>query len=136
MLQKSKIMRAFAIGAFAVTLISAPFITTANADSDHRGNKHGGWVEKNERSGHDQERYRYGHKRHDHKYHRKHARKHRRLRHARKHAHHYDHRRPHKTVYKVIQAERPPVRRRVSEERFIASLIEAVVAATVANHYR
>ncbi|NKB55002.1 MAG: hypothetical protein GKS00_01565 [Alphaproteobacteria bacterium] len=133
MVGKSKIMRAVAASAFAVTLLSAPFISTAQAGSDgHRGHKHGYEVKKQKHWGHDRGRHHYGHKH----YRKKHARKHRRL--HRQHAHRYDHHRGHKRVRKVVHVHKYPRHERRYERHqreLIGSIVEALLRGQ-AGHYR
>lgn len=128
MLQKSKIFQAFAIGAFAIVLLSSPFTSTAKADSNYRGHKQGHWVKKETRwnHGHRGHRYERDHFRHER------ARKHRRIRHNWKQARHHDYRRPHKTVRKVIYVNRDARhhrRREISDREFISSIIGALIGA-------
>jgi hypothetical protein len=132
MLQKSKIMRAFALSAFAVMLLSAPFISTAKADSGHRGLKNGYWAAKEQRWGHDHHRHQVAHKH----FRQKQAQKHRRRHHAKKAAYRHDHHATHRATRKIVRYEAKPSLHRLSEEQLVARVIEAVVAATFANPYR
>lgn len=140
MLTKKNLTRTFAFGAFAVALMSAPFVPTAKADWDDRGGRYERWVEKQEYRAKAHRRMHKAEKRHHHykedrHHHRDHARKHRRIRHAWKHKHdRYDRKRPAKVVYKVVKVGTPP--RVDPRERLIHSLIEAVLAANVAPRYR
>ncbi len=140
MLTKSKLTRTFAFGAFAVALLSAPFITAAKADYDDHGGRYERWVEKQEYRAKTHRRLHKADKRRhhyeDHRHHdRSHSRKHRRIRHAWKHKHdHHGHKKPAKVVYKVVKVEQAP--RIDPRERLIHSLIEAVLAANVAPRYR
>lgn len=139
MFQKFKIIRTLAVGAFAVTLLSAPFIATAKAGSDHRSHKHGYAVEKEYRGDHRHHQRHYAHKH----YRNKHARKHRRIRHEQAYRHHYrnsykhDYRRPHKTVRKVVHVYKYPEPRRrhvISDREFIGGLVGALIGAQIASH--
>lgn len=152
MLTKSKLLRPLALGAFALALVSVPFITSAQADRDGRGDRYDRGFDKQEyrakkhRRLHKAER----HHRHVHeaKRDRRHAHraKHRRVRHAWKHHHdhyghkkhrkhdHYGHKKQKKVVYKVVKVQ--PAPRYDHRERLIHSLIEAVLAANVAPRYR
>ena len=138
MLTKSKLLRPLALGAFAVALVSAPFVTSAQAGGDHKHDRYEHWIDKKK---HKAKAHRRMHKagvRHHHHYkeERRHARKHRRIRQAWKHGHdhHRGHKRPVKVIHKVVKVEQAP--RYTAQERLIHSLIEAVLAANVAPHYR
>lgn len=141
MLTKSKLLRPLALGAFALALVSAPFITSAQADRDGRGDRYDRGVDKQEyrakkhRRLHKAER----HHRHVHeaKRDRRHAHraKHRRVRHAWKHHHdRHGHKARKRVVYKVVKVQ--PAPRYDHREQLIHSLIEAVLAANVAPRYR
>lgn len=131
MFQKFKLIRTLAIGAFAVTLLSAPFISTAKADSDNRGYKRGYSVEKEYRGGRGHHPRHYAQKRHRNK----HVRKHRRIRHEQAYRHNYRH--PYKTVRKEVHIYKYPTHRRrhvVSNQEFISGLVGALIGAQLANH--
>lgn len=160
MLTKSKLFRPLALGAFALALVSAPFITSAKADWDKRGDRYERWVDKQEYRAKQHRRLHKAEKRHHHvheaKRHHRHAHraKHRRIRHAWKHHHdhhghkahkhhghkkhhrhdHYGHKKQKKVVYKVVKVQQAP--RYDHRERLIHSLIEAVLAANVAPRHR
>jgi len=140
MSMKSKFLRPLALGAFAVALLSAPFITSAKADWDDRNGRYERSVEKQEYREKDHRRMHKAEKRHRHYEEGRHQshdriRKHRRIRHAWKHKHH-DRKQPTKVVYKVVEVQPAPEPRYDHQERLIRSLIEAVFAANVAPRYR
>ncbi len=125
MFKKSNILRIFAVSAFAVTMLSAPLISTANAGSDYRGHGHGHYkVVKKKHWGHDKHRDHYRHKH----YKKKHARKHRRLRHDRQHAHGIPHRHSHQKAYKVVKYDKRPAHHR-NDNRLVNEIIEALISA-------
>ena len=140
MSMKTKLMRTFAFGAFAVALVSAPFMTTAKADWDERGNRYGYWVEQQQDRAHAHRRLHKAEKRHHHLHkaerHHRHdqIRKHRRIRQAWNAKHDYRAKAPVKIVYRVVNVQ--PAPRHDPRERLVASIIEAVFAANIANYYR
>lgn len=131
MFQKFKLIRTLAIGAFAVTFLSAPFISTAKADSDYRGHKRGYSVEKEYRGDRGHHRRHYAQKH----YRNKHARKHRRIRHEQAYRHNY--RKPYKSVRKEVHVYKYPEQRRrhvISDHELFSGIIGALIGTQLANH--
>ena len=137
MLTKSKLLRPLALGAFAIALVSAPFITSAKAGWDGHGDRYERWVDKQDHRAKKHRRLHKAERHHRHvheaKRHHRHAHraKHRRVRHAWKHHNdNYGHKKRKRVVYKVVKVQ--PAPRYNHRERLIQSLIEAVLAANVA----
>lgn len=136
MLQTSKFL---AICAFALVLISAPFMSSAKADGGHHHRHYEHKAEKLKHWKKAHRRLHHAEKRHDRPHHwakhhkRARIRKHRRPRHAWNHHAHDHHRKPaKKVVYKVVEVEP----KYDPQERLVAALIEAVVRSSTAAHYR
>lgn len=136
---KTKLLRPLALGAFAVALVSAPFISGAEAGGYHGHDRYEHWQEKKAKRA---KAHRRMHKAgvphrhyHEDRHHRRtHVREHRRKQYAKAHRHHHGHKKPTKVVYKVVKVEKTP--RYDPQERLIYSLIEAVLAANVGTRYR
>ena len=138
MLMKSKLLKPLALGACAVALVSAPFISSAEAGGYHKHDRYDHWIDKKKQRAKAHRRmHKHGiHHHHHYKEERRHARKHRRIRHAWKHkhghGHDHGHKRPVKVIKKVVKVETAP--RYTAEERLIHSLIEAILAANTGRY--
>lgn len=126
MLRTSKTLRIFGIGAFALTLLAAPFLSTAHADSFNRGSKYGHAEKQDNRWNNSNRGHDRGHVqaavRNDHRNY--YVPPHR----------HYG---PHPTVTKIVYVHNYPARPRLTaEERLYKGIIEAVIIATRPHNYR